>query len=227
MTPDPPSADHALSPAAPLDAVAVRGRNPRRPGRARAPDPGPPGHAGRPPARRRLVRQGVGPRAGPRQRARRRPPAGAPGGRRARPGPSRVVAGDATLPAHGDVAHAGGHPLPRAGGGHGGRRAPDRHDRGPVGPPGGVRLAGRPRAARSPRGLARRPARRPGRRRARARQLRLTKPPGSLGRLEDIGAQLAGITGEAPPPLPGRRPPRSSPATTACTPRACRRGRRR
>ncbi len=37
---------------------------------------------------------------------------------------------------------------------------------------------------------------------ARARQLRLTKPPGSLGRLEDVGALLAGIAGESPPPLP-------------------------
>ncbi len=37
---------------------------------------------------------------------------------------------------------------------------------------------------------------------ARARHLRLTKPPGSLGRLEDIGVQLAAIAGEVPPPLP-------------------------
>jgi nicotinate-nucleotide--dimethylbenzimidazole phosphoribosyltransferase len=37
---------------------------------------------------------------------------------------------------------------------------------------------------------------------ARARQLRLTKPPGSLGRLEDVGALLAAIAGESPPPLP-------------------------
>jgi nicotinate-nucleotide--dimethylbenzimidazole phosphoribosyltransferase len=35
-----------------------------------------------------------------------------------------------------------------------------------------------------------------------ARQLQLTKPPGSLGRLEDVAAQLAGISGEVPPPLP-------------------------
>jgi nicotinate-nucleotide--dimethylbenzimidazole phosphoribosyltransferase len=35
-----------------------------------------------------------------------------------------------------------------------------------------------------------------------ARHLRLTKPPGSLGRLEAIGAQLAGIASESPPPLP-------------------------
>jgi nicotinate-nucleotide--dimethylbenzimidazole phosphoribosyltransferase len=37
---------------------------------------------------------------------------------------------------------------------------------------------------------------------ARARQLLLTKPPGSLGRLEDVAAQLAGISGAVPPPLP-------------------------
>jgi nicotinate-nucleotide--dimethylbenzimidazole phosphoribosyltransferase len=35
-----------------------------------------------------------------------------------------------------------------------------------------------------------------------ARQLRLTKPPGALGRLEDIGRQLAGISGTVPPPVP-------------------------
>jgi nicotinate-nucleotide--dimethylbenzimidazole phosphoribosyltransferase len=39
---------------------------------------------------------------------------------------------------------------------------------------------------------------------ARARHDRLTKPPGSLGRLEDLGAQLAGITGACPPPIPAR-----------------------
>ena len=39
-----------------------------------------------------------------------------------------------------------------------------------------------------------------------ARELhdRLTKPRGSLGRLEDIGVQLAGIAGECPPPVPER-----------------------
>ena len=37
---------------------------------------------------------------------------------------------------------------------------------------------------------------------ARARQQQLTKPPGSLGVLEDLSAQLAGIAGECPPPLP-------------------------
>jgi len=37
---------------------------------------------------------------------------------------------------------------------------------------------------------------------ARARQNSLTKPPGSLGRLEDLSVQLAGITGQCPPPVP-------------------------
>jgi nicotinate-nucleotide--dimethylbenzimidazole phosphoribosyltransferase len=35
-----------------------------------------------------------------------------------------------------------------------------------------------------------------------AHQARLTKPRGALGRLEDLGAQLAGIAAEAPPPVP-------------------------
>jgi nicotinate-nucleotide--dimethylbenzimidazole phosphoribosyltransferase len=39
-------------------------------------------------------------------------------------------------------------------------------------------------------------------RRAEQHQLRLTKPPGSLGRLEVLGAQLAGIAGAVPPPVP-------------------------
>ena len=39
---------------------------------------------------------------------------------------------------------------------------------------------------------------------ARARHDQLTKPPGSLGRLEDLGAQLAGIAGVCPPPVPAR-----------------------
>jgi nicotinate-nucleotide--dimethylbenzimidazole phosphoribosyltransferase len=37
---------------------------------------------------------------------------------------------------------------------------------------------------------------------ARDRQARLTKPPGSLGALEDVGVQLAGLSGQCPPPLP-------------------------
>jgi len=37
---------------------------------------------------------------------------------------------------------------------------------------------------------------------ARARHARLTKPPGSLGVLEDLGARLAGIAGVCPPPVP-------------------------
>lgn len=37
---------------------------------------------------------------------------------------------------------------------------------------------------------------------AREHHLRLTKPPGALGRLEDAGVQLAAIAGESPPPVP-------------------------
>jgi nicotinate-nucleotide--dimethylbenzimidazole phosphoribosyltransferase len=37
---------------------------------------------------------------------------------------------------------------------------------------------------------------------AEAYSLRLTKPPGSLGQLERVGAQLAAIAGRCPPPLP-------------------------
>jgi nicotinate-nucleotide--dimethylbenzimidazole phosphoribosyltransferase len=37
---------------------------------------------------------------------------------------------------------------------------------------------------------------------AAARHDRLTKPPGSLGRLEALGTHLAGIAGASPPPLP-------------------------
>jgi len=37
---------------------------------------------------------------------------------------------------------------------------------------------------------------------ARARQDRLTKPRGSLGRLEELSVQLAGIAGVCPPPIP-------------------------
>ncbi len=40
---------------------------------------------------------------------------------------------------------------------------------------------------------------------ARARHDQLTKPAGSLGRLEDLGVQLAGITGCCPPPVPRRK----------------------
>lgn len=45
---------------------------------------------------------------------------------------------------------------------------------------------------------------------ARERHLRLTKPPGSLGRLEELGARLAGMAGENPPPVP------ESPAVVVC-----------
>src|SRR5690348_8047839 len=37
-----------------------------------------------------------------------------------------------------------------------------------------------------------------------ARQGQLTKPPGSMGRLEALGTQLAGIAGVCPPPVPER-----------------------
>src|SRR5919112_4068270 len=46
--------------------------------------------------------------------------------------------------------------------------------------------------------------------RAWERHLALTKPPGSLGRLEEIGARLAGMVGEVPPPVP------ESPAVVIC-----------
>jgi nicotinate-nucleotide--dimethylbenzimidazole phosphoribosyltransferase len=45
---------------------------------------------------------------------------------------------------------------------------------------------------------------------ARKRHLRLTKPTGSLGRLEELGARLAGMAGECPPPVP------ESPAVVVC-----------
>lgn len=38
---------------------------------------------------------------------------------------------------------------------------------------------------------------------ARERHARLLKPAGSLGRLEELGVRLAGITGVSPPPVPG------------------------
>lgn len=37
---------------------------------------------------------------------------------------------------------------------------------------------------------------------ARDRQASLARPPGSLGRLEDLGVRLAGIAGRCPPPVP-------------------------
>jgi nicotinate-nucleotide--dimethylbenzimidazole phosphoribosyltransferase len=45
---------------------------------------------------------------------------------------------------------------------------------------------------------------------ARERHLSLTKPPGSLGALEELGARLSGMTGEVPPPVP------ESPAVVVC-----------
>jgi nicotinate-nucleotide--dimethylbenzimidazole phosphoribosyltransferase len=46
--------------------------------------------------------------------------------------------------------------------------------------------------------------------RARARHLVLTKPPGSLGRLEALGARLSGMAGAVPPPVP------ESPSVVIC-----------
>jgi nicotinate-nucleotide--dimethylbenzimidazole phosphoribosyltransferase len=46
--------------------------------------------------------------------------------------------------------------------------------------------------------------------RARARHLVLTKPSGSLGRLEELGARLSGMAGEVPPLVP------ESPAVVIC-----------
>ena len=45
---------------------------------------------------------------------------------------------------------------------------------------------------------------------ARERHARLAKPPGSLGRLEELGARLAGMAAVSPPPVPG------SPAVVVC-----------
>ena len=45
---------------------------------------------------------------------------------------------------------------------------------------------------------------------ARERNRRLLKPPGSLGRLEDLAARLAGMAGFSPPPVP------ESPAVVIC-----------
>ena len=45
---------------------------------------------------------------------------------------------------------------------------------------------------------------------ARSRHLGLTKPPFSLGRLEELGARLAGMASECPPPVP------ESPAVVVC-----------
>src|SRR5262245_22863638 len=39
---------------------------------------------------------------------------------------------------------------------------------------------------------------------ARELQGRLTKPAGSLGRLEDLAIRLAGLAGTCPPPVPAR-----------------------
>ncbi len=48
------------------------------------------------------------------------------------------------------------------------------------------------------------PVHRPSADAARQRHSRLAKPPGSLGRLEELAAQLAAITRDCPPPVPER-----------------------
>jgi nicotinate-nucleotide--dimethylbenzimidazole phosphoribosyltransferase len=45
---------------------------------------------------------------------------------------------------------------------------------------------------------------------ARSRHVGLAKPPGSLGRLEELGARLAGMAAECPPPVP------ENPAVVVC-----------
>ena len=45
---------------------------------------------------------------------------------------------------------------------------------------------------------------------ARARHLTLSKPPGSLGMLEELGVRLSGMAGECPPPVP------ESPGVVVC-----------
>src|SRR5690606_36439587 len=60
---------------------------------------------------------------------------------------------------------------------------------------------------------------------ARERQARMTKPAGSLGVLEDVSVQLAGLAGEcpAPPPRPAPAaalPPRPAAHPQGNTPRA-------
>ena len=54
---------------------------------------------------------------------------------------------------------------------------------------------------------------------AEAHQARLAKPPGSLGRLEELSVQLAGITGKVHNELP-ENSCLSLPRTTAWWPRA-------
>ena len=62
---------------------------------------------------------------------------------------------------------------------------------------------------------------------ARERQDRMTKPRGSLGALEEVSVRLAGLAAAARRRCPNRPVSRSSPPTTACTPRGLPRGRRR
>ena len=150
------------------------------PARAGGPPPvpgrplAPPGRLGRPP------RGGRARPRHPRRRRRRRHVAGVTRGR------TLVVT---RLP------RDGRRPVRRGASGRGAarrRRGPRR-----------VPVAGRPQVGRSPppRCWSARWRTRPADAAA-ARQLRLTKPPGSLGRLEHIGARLAAIAGECPPPLP-------------------------
>ena len=55
---------------------------------------------------------------------------------------------------------------------------------------------------------------------AEARQLSLTKPPGSLGRLEDVSIRLAGIFGTEQPRIGGKVSQSWQPGITAWSRRA-------
>ena len=221
-------ADHALASAAPLDAVVFEAATLVDPPE---PEPGVPPRA-MPGARRlvdALVRQGLsvhvlGPRNG-HDDAALRAHLVASG---LDPGRVSVVAGDATLrrtatsrtlvvtrcPERAAGMAAAGHPTVTI---------EDRSAHQAV----FAWLAGRVGAVRR-RDRARRPAGRPGCRRR-------PRPPAAPHQAARLAGPDRGRVGSSSPASaarrhrrsPGRRPPRCSPATTACTPRACRRGRRR
>jgi nicotinate-nucleotide--dimethylbenzimidazole phosphoribosyltransferase len=62
---------------------------------------------------------------------------------------------------------------------------------------------------------------------ARTLHQQLAKPRGSLGRIEDVGVQLAAIAGSCPPPAVRRPEVVVCAGTTECSHEACRRGPRR